>query len=131
MARIRTIKPEFPHSESMGKVSRDARLLFVLLWTIADDEGRTRGNHRYLAHQLFPYDADAEIHIGGWLRSLEAEGCIRQYHEERGAYIAISHWKDHQKIDHPRRSKLPSPQEVGQACLALPEMPRNKTDTLN
>jgi len=42
MARIRTIKPEFPHSESMGRVSRDARLLFVMLFTIVDDEGRAR-----------------------------------------------------------------------------------------
>lgn len=29
MARIRTIKPEFPQSESMGNVSRDARGHFV------------------------------------------------------------------------------------------------------
>ena len=42
MARIRTIKPDFPHSESMGRVSRDARLLFVMLFTIVDDEGRAR-----------------------------------------------------------------------------------------
>jgi hypothetical protein len=129
--RIRSIKPEFAASESMGNISREARLLFILLWTIADDDGRTRGNHRYLAHQLFPYDADAELHIAGWLRSLEAEGCIQQYHEERGDYILITHWKDHQKIDHPRRSKLPAPAQVGQARLELPELPRSKGGTIN
>ena len=42
MGRIRTIKPEFPQSESMGRVSRDARLTFILLWTMADDAGRLR-----------------------------------------------------------------------------------------
>lgn len=36
MARIRTIKPEFPQSETMGRVSRDARLLFIQLWTVAE-----------------------------------------------------------------------------------------------
>ena len=40
MARIRTIKPEFPQSESIGALTREARLLFVLLWTIVDDSGR-------------------------------------------------------------------------------------------
>jgi hypothetical protein len=129
--RIRSIKPEFAASESMGHVSREARLLFILLWTIADDDGRTRGNHRYLAHHLFPYDSDAERHIATWLRALESEGCIHQYHEERGDYIAITHWKNHQKIDHPRRSKLPAPAEVGQTRLELPEMPRPVNDTLN
>ena len=39
MARIRTIKPEFPQSETIGKLSREARLLFIQLWTLADDEG--------------------------------------------------------------------------------------------
>jgi hypothetical protein len=28
MERIRMIKPEFPQSEAMGRVSRDARLLY-------------------------------------------------------------------------------------------------------
>jgi hypothetical protein len=59
MARIRTIKPEFPQSESMGRISRDARLLFVQLWCICDDHGRTRAASRMLASLLFPYDDDA------------------------------------------------------------------------
>ncbi len=46
MARIRSIKPEFPQSESMGNVSRDARLTFIQLWTLADDSGRLRGSSR-------------------------------------------------------------------------------------
>jgi hypothetical protein len=129
--RIRTIKPEFPASESMGNVSREARLCFILLWTIADDAGRARGNHRYLAHQLFPYDTDAEGLIAGWLHALESEGCIRQYYEDRASYIAITRWQDHQRIDHPRRSKIPAPPESGQVRLALPEMPRGQHETIN
>jgi hypothetical protein len=37
VGRIRSIKPEFPQSESVGRLSRDARLLFVQLWTICDE----------------------------------------------------------------------------------------------
>ena len=79
MARIRSIKPEFPQSESMGKVSRDARLLFVELWCICDDHGRTRAASRMLASLLFPYDDDAPKLIDGWLSELERQGCIRLY----------------------------------------------------
>lgn len=107
MARIRTIKPEFPHSESMGHVSREARLCFIMLWTIADDAGRLRGNSRMLASLLFPYDDDAKDHIDGWLAQLSGQGCIAQYEVSGTSYIQIENWRDHQKIDKPSASKIP------------------------
>lgn len=114
MARIRTIKPEFPQSESMGRVSRDARLAFILLWTIADDDGRLRGNSRMLASLLFPYDADAPSLIDGWLNELASQNCIVRYKARcetdtvESEYIEIHKWLAHQKIDHPTKSKIPS-----------------------
>lgn len=109
MARIRTIKPEFPQSESMGRVSRDARLLFIMLWTIVDDEGRTRAASRMLASLLYPYDDDAKIHIVQWLFELEREGCITLYSHDGNAYLQIENWLSHQRIDHPAKSRLPAP----------------------
>jgi hypothetical protein len=106
MARIRTIKPEFPQSETIGKVSRDARLLFILLWTIADDAGRTRAAPRMLASLLFPYDDDAAHLIEGWLAELERVGCIRRYTAEGSAYPDIPAWSKHQKIDKPSASRF-------------------------
>ena len=107
MARIRTIKPEFPHSESMGRVSRDARLLFVQLWTLCDDSGRTRGNSRMLASLLFPYDDDAPKLIDGWMEELEREACVVRYFAEDTNYLQICNWLNHQKIDKPSPSKIP------------------------
>lgn len=109
MARIRTIKPEFPHSESMGRVSRDARLTFIELWTLADDGGRLRGNSRMLASLLFPYDDDAKDLIEGWLVELEREKCIQRYVVDGTSYLQICNWLEHQKIDKPTASKLPPP----------------------
>ena len=109
MARIRTIKPEFPQSESMGRVSRDARLCFIELWTIADDSGRLRGAPRMLASLLFPYDDDAGGLISGWLEELEREECLIQYQAEGQHYIQITNWFSHQKIDKRTASKIPSP----------------------
>lgn len=107
MARIRTIKPEFPHSESMGNVSRDARLTFIQLWTLADDAGRLRGNSRMLASLLFPYDDDAKDLIEGWLTELERENCVQRYSIEGASYLQVCNWLKHQKIDKPSPSKLP------------------------
>jgi hypothetical protein len=107
MARIRSIKPEFPQSESMGNISRDARLTFIQLWTIADDEGRLRGNSRMLASLLFPYDDDAPALIDGWMSELEAEGCIVRYKAGAQSYVQLCNWLIHQKIDKPSKSKIP------------------------
>ena len=111
MARIRTIKPEFPQSESMGRVSRDARLLFIQLWTICDDSGRTRAASRMLASLLFPYDDDAPSLIDGWLSELEDEGCVVLYQANGSSYLQICNWLNHQKIDKPSKSKIPEPEE--------------------
>ena len=119
MARIRTIKPELPHSESLGRVSRDARLCFILLWTLADDSGRLRGNSRMLASLLFPYDDDAPHQIDGWLIDLSAQGCIDRYIVDGSAYVQVTNWTIHQKIDKPSASKLPHPED-GSRILSNP-----------
>ena len=112
MSRIRTIKPELAHSETLGRVSRDARLLFVLLWTVADDVGRTRGNARLLASLLFPFDQDAPAAMPGWLAELEAVACIQRYRVDGTEYLQIPRWGSHQKIDRPGPSRHPAPPSV-------------------
>ena len=119
MGRIRTIKPEFPHSESMGRVSRDARLTFILLWTLSDDSGRLRGSSRMLASLLFPYDDDAKDLIDAWLSELERESCIARYMIAGTSYLQVCNWSKHQKIDKPSGSKIPPPEE-GSRILSNP-----------
>lgn len=111
MSRIRTIKPEFPRSETIGKLSRDARLLFIQIWTIVDDAGRSRAASRMLASLLYPYDNDAPDLIGGWLDELERHFCIRRYTVDGNTYLDIPKWLEHQKIDHPSKSRIPPPRE--------------------
>ena len=107
MGRIRTIKPEFPQSESVGRLSRDARLLFIQLWTLVDDSGRTRGNSRMIASLLYPYDSDAPMLMETWLEELEKENHIRRYQAEGGTYLEVLNFLNHQKIDRPTPSKFP------------------------
>lgn len=109
MARIRTIKPEFPLSESIGRLSRDARLLFIQLWTICDDEGRTRAASRVLASLLYPFDTDAPSLIEGWLSELEVAELVVIYTNDGNTYLQVNNWRKHQKIDRPSASRLPAP----------------------
>ena len=105
--RIRSIKPEFWDSESMGKVSREARLLFIGLWSLSDDSGRTRASSRFLASRLFPYDEDSRGLVEGWLNELSSVGAIRGYCIDGQTYIDIPKWLNHQKIDRPSKSQIP------------------------
>src|SRR3990167_4854178 len=138
MARIRTIKPEFCQSEKIGRLSRDARLLFVKLWPFVDDHGRCRGNSRLLAANLFPYDDDAGGLIDGWLAELEREGCVRRYIIDDQTYLDIPNWGKHQRIDNAGKSQIPEyspnlaanrrepPLYLGPSTLDIG--PRTKTD---
>jgi len=110
MARIRSIKPEFPQSESIGKLTRESRLLFLQLFTLVDDEGRTRAASRMLASLLYPYDDDARMLIDGWLGELSENRMITIYEIDGSTYLEINNWLKHQKIDHPTKSKIPSPE---------------------
>jgi len=107
MGRIRTIKPEFPQSESVGRLSRDARLLFILLWTIVDDKGRARAAPKLVAGQLYPFDDDARDLIEEWMSELETSLMIRRYEVDGTCYLDIPKFLEHQLINRPSESRLP------------------------
>jgi hypothetical protein len=111
MPRIRTIKPELPQSQTIGRLSRDARLLFIQLFTVADDAGRARAASRLLASLLYPYDDDAPGLIDTWLAELEHHKQVRRYEVDGSEYLEIVKWLEHQKIDRPSPSRLPEYRE--------------------
>lgn len=115
--RIRTIKPEFWKSESVGRLSRDAKLLFIGLWNLADDEGRLRGSARLIRGELFAYEDPATVNVVEWLRELVLERMVEVYVVDRNTYVAITGWKQHQRVNRPSKSRLPAPPEVPTASL--------------
>jgi hypothetical protein len=114
----------------MRRVSRDARLLFVQLWTIVDDEGRTPAEPDDLVQTLYPSDFDAERYMQMWLDELEVEGCIERYDVDGIDYLRVVHWHKHQQISHPTRSRLPPAPGEWPADSGIPEhagIRRNRT----
>lgn len=119
MGRIRTLKPEFPINESIGRLSVGARFLLLQLEPYADDAGRTRGSIRVLTGALYPYDDDAPALLGSWLDELEREHYIVRYCADGQHYLQILGWLDDQspigqKIDHPGKSRIPAPSQISE-----------------
>jgi hypothetical protein len=122
MARIRSIQPDFARSPSMTRVSREARLLFVLLWTIVDDDGRCQSGLDDLARVLYPADSDVPMYLLSWLDELEREGCIARYTTDGLDYLRVVHWQKHQRIYHPTPSSLPAPPRTGADLSGIREI---------
>ncbi|MFD4945638.1 hypothetical protein ACFWNT_24670 [Streptomyces sp. NPDC058409] len=116
MARIRTIKPEAFVSESLAEVSVEAERTFFGLLTQADDHGRHRDNAAIIAGLLWPLRAEhTSVHVEDDLHQLANAGLICRYTGCDGRrYLHIVTWFEHQKIDKPSQSRLPScPQHHG------------------
>lgn len=110
MARIRTIKPEAFVSESLAEVSVNAERTFFGLLTQADDQGRFRDNAAIINGLLWPLRAEhTAVHAEDDLQQLADAGLICRYTGCDGRrYLHVSTWGEHQKIDKPSQSRLPS-----------------------
>lgn len=112
MARIRQLKPEFWTDDKIAGLSRDSRLLFLGLLTEADDDGRLVDSPKLLAGSLFPFDDDVTTKkLTAWLEEIMRIGLVRRYVRGAASYLYVVNFKRHQKIAHPRRSSLPSPDD--------------------
>lgn len=97
MGRMRTMKPEFFRSRSLGKLPRDARLLFAGLWTESDDHGNGVADGRLLKGAIFPYDDDLEHeHVFALLCMLAASSHIQLYTVGDETYFHIINFVRHQ-----------------------------------
>jgi len=107
MARIRTIKPEFCTSAQVAECSKNARLLFVLMWMHCDDNGNHPANPKQLRMECFPGDDDRTAPVvQGLVDELKAQGLLTEYENNGARFWAVTGWK-HQRIDKPQPSKHP------------------------
>ncbi len=106
MPRIRTIKPKFWDDIKLSKVSRDARLLFIGMWTFADDLGVIIADSVWLKSKIFPYDllSHDEIHL--WLVELLKLKFILSLEYKEELFFIIRTFDKHQRIDKPNREDI-------------------------
>lgn len=112
MPRIRTVKPEFWEDELLGVMPRDARLLFIATFNMADDEGILRWTPAYIKAQAFMYDDDLTIgDVGKLMQCLTDTGLVFPFigGVARQQMAVVVNFRKHQKINRPQKSKLPPP----------------------
>ncbi len=109
MARIRTVKPEAPQHRKVGRLSIHARWLWLVMITQSDDEGRLVADPGQLRILAFPYDRDVtDDDVTARLKEIAATGLLRLYEVERVPYAEFPSWRDHQRINRPTPSRLPT-----------------------
>lgn len=109
MARIRTIKPDFFVSESIGELSLHARLTFIGLWTYVDDDGRAKDNPRAIRGALWPNDEEtvSSADVARFIDELEQKGMVCRYTVGGTNYLHVVNMRKHQAINKATKSKLP------------------------
>lgn len=108
MARKRMIDPNIWQSEDFSKLSTLGKLVFIGLFSLADDEGRGRCNPVYLKSTLFPYEEGIRsADIDKTLSEISSNMSVIFYSYDGSSYYSLLSWNTFQKIDRPSESKIP------------------------
>lgn len=108
MARKRMIDPNIWQSEDFSKLSTLGKLVFIGLFSLADDEGRGRCNPVYLKSTLFPYEEGIRsADIDKTLSEISSNMSVIFYSCDGSSYYSLYNWNTWQKIDRPSESKIP------------------------
>lgn len=146
MARIRTIKPEFFTSPDTAKISHTGRLVYISMWTLADDYGRGELNMLQIRASAFPeHDPwldevlnqimeEAAKNLGKEVQSksnafqILVEEVLTAYevtvYTNKGrTYYSIPSWDTHQKTQRKSKPKIPTPDDPE----STPNQPKHHT----
>ncbi len=115
MARKRMLSPDIWESESFSSLSDLARLVFIGLISLSDDEGRGKANPSYIKSMLFPYDEGRRVaDIKSALLEIARCMSVQFYSINGNDYYALTNWEKWQTINRPTKSKIPSPPMSGE-----------------
>ena len=109
MARKRMIDPSIWINEDFGTLSNLAKLVFIGLFSLADDEGRGKSSPAYIKAVLFPYNDDLRIaDIEKALSEISSKMSVIFYSCDENKYYTLTSWDTWQKIDKPTTSQIPA-----------------------
>lgn len=99
MPTTRMIDPLIWKSESMAKLTLRQRLLFIGLFSNADDQGRCRAHPALVRSNVFPYDEISADEIAADLKAIEDIESIKLYTDKTIPVLQILNWW---KYQHPQ-----------------------------
>lgn len=100
--------------KKIALLSLEARLLYVGLITLADDDGRLEGDPVLLKSKLFPRDADVNpSDVEKWIQEVEKAELIVLYEVRGENYIQHPNWTKYQSLraDRKKESLIPPPDD--------------------
>jgi len=110
--RKRMLSPEMWDDKDFNKLSYLARLLFIGLITVADDEGRLPANCQFLKNNIFGYDKISIKKVEKLCQELtKSMKNVRFYTIKGEKFCQLLAWERHQYLrkDRMRTSNIPSP----------------------
>jgi hypothetical protein len=119
MPRIRTLKPEHRQHRKVGMLSDRQYRLWVGMLTEADDDGRLVAHAEQLRALVFPYFRSVSAEdIEAALQAIVKLGLVRLYEVRGTRYAVFDSWHEHQRINRPLPSKLPTPPTLTEDSLS-------------
>ena len=100
--RIRTTRPEYYTSPTVGEMSWDARLVFHHLWSYVEDNGVNYDSPKLIKSMCMPYDGDQVVsRIEDALDELEKLDCVIRYERDGHRLLFLPGFRKWQKVPHP------------------------------
>lgn len=131
VARIRSVKPEFWDDRKLARrTSRDARLLYIALWNLADEHCRLNGDPQWLKGQVFAFDDDLDTAaIDRLLKELETVGSVVRYEVDEDPFILLPKLAKHQRLEPEKvRSRIPAPPAMALGQLDFADWSGNRAN---
>ena len=126
MARRRMIDPAIWQSESFAKLTPLGKLMFIGMFSLADDEGKGRSKAIYLKSVLFPYDDGMRlIDVEKALSEIGSNMSVTFYAHDGNDYYRLDNWRKWQRVDKPQPSIIPDPGVTETIPRIIPESVEN------
>lgn len=110
--RIRSIKPEILDDEVVAALPHLEFRLFVSMFVMADDYGNLGGIAARVKGTALWGTEDSVDKVKTALEHMAEVGLIEIYRVRGQAFIHLSGWSKHQKVDKPGRPIYPSPDQA-------------------
>ena len=106
-------------SVQFSKLSNEAKLLYIGMITIADDQGKLNGSPAYLRGQIFPYEDTLSVaQMEKIIQEIKKQKIIHCYKVKGTDYIAHPNWTRYQKLrkDRVKESEIPNDNRLSTRC---------------
>lgn len=106
------IKPKFWDDAKIGRISRDARLLYIGMWNFCDDLGVIRADSVWIKSKIFPFDQMQIQQFDKICQEILRNGFISLFSYRDEKFYYLPKFSLHQTINKPNYEEVNVPKEI-------------------